>query len=129
MSLIVILFKQKTAYDVRISDWSSDVCSSDLADCPGRRRPVEVSAANGHPAGSGRTRRGRRTASPAQREPDREKSTKSRDLVHVRQKKDRKSDVSGKSVSVRVDLGGRSNIKKKKTRIMTETQLQYKKHK
>src|SRR3546814_18596715 len=23
-------FKQKTAYDVRISDWSSDVCSSDL---------------------------------------------------------------------------------------------------
>src|SRR3546814_5021044 len=26
----VLLFKQKTAYDVRISDWSSDVCSSDL---------------------------------------------------------------------------------------------------
>src|SRR3546814_8661879 len=26
------LFKQKTAYDMRISDWSSDVCSSDLAD-------------------------------------------------------------------------------------------------
>src|SRR3546814_6699892 len=25
------LFKQKTAYDLRISDWSSDVCSSDLA--------------------------------------------------------------------------------------------------
>src|SRR3546814_18175868 len=24
------LFKQKTAYDMRISDWSSDVCSSDL---------------------------------------------------------------------------------------------------
>src|SRR3546814_10225232 len=24
-------FKQKTAYDMRISDWSSDVCSSDLA--------------------------------------------------------------------------------------------------
>src|SRR3546814_4770989 len=23
-------FKQKTAYDIRISDWSSDVCSSDL---------------------------------------------------------------------------------------------------
>src|SRR3546814_6684684 len=28
--LIVFLFKQKTAYDMRISDWSSDVCSSDL---------------------------------------------------------------------------------------------------
>src|SRR3546814_5070424 len=28
-------FKQKTAYDMRISDWSSDVCSSDLAEeCP-----------------------------------------------------------------------------------------------
>src|SRR3546814_3828850 len=25
-------FKQKTAYEVRISDWSSDVCSSDLFD-------------------------------------------------------------------------------------------------
>src|SRR3546814_18533349 len=25
-------FKQKTAYDMRISDWSSDVCSSDLVD-------------------------------------------------------------------------------------------------
>src|SRR3546814_2837266 len=25
-----IVFKQKTAYEVRISDWSSDVCSSDL---------------------------------------------------------------------------------------------------
>src|SRR3546814_19745896 len=27
----VFLYKQKTAYDMRISDWSSDVCSSDLA--------------------------------------------------------------------------------------------------
>src|SRR3546814_18460624 len=26
------LFKQKTAYEMRISDWSSDVCSSDLGD-------------------------------------------------------------------------------------------------
>src|SRR3546814_7312678 len=25
-------FKQKTAYELRISDWSSDVCSSDLAE-------------------------------------------------------------------------------------------------
>src|SRR3546814_2268575 len=28
--VVVFLFKQKTAYEVRISDWSSDVCSSDL---------------------------------------------------------------------------------------------------
>src|SRR3546814_3624377 len=27
-----VFFKQKTAYEMRISDWSSDVCSSDLAD-------------------------------------------------------------------------------------------------
>src|SRR3546814_2830428 len=36
MSSILVLhvfffFKQKTAYEMRISDWSSDVCSSDLA--------------------------------------------------------------------------------------------------
>src|SRR3546814_4028625 len=30
MSLLVFFFKQKTAYELRISDWSSDVCSSDL---------------------------------------------------------------------------------------------------
>src|SRR3546814_13920608 len=28
--LLVFFFKQKTAYEMRISDWSSDVCSSDL---------------------------------------------------------------------------------------------------
>src|SRR3546814_13518779 len=28
--IIVFFFKQKTAYEMRISDWSSDVCSSDL---------------------------------------------------------------------------------------------------
>src|SRR3546814_7513524 len=27
----LFFFKQKTAYEMRISDWSSDVCSSDLA--------------------------------------------------------------------------------------------------
>src|SRR3546814_8177778 len=27
---MIFFFKQKTAYDMRISDWSSDVCSSDL---------------------------------------------------------------------------------------------------
>src|SRR3546814_3962353 len=30
MLLCFFLFKQKTAYEMRISDWSSDVCSSDL---------------------------------------------------------------------------------------------------
>src|SRR3546814_18964066 len=30
MTCCCFFFKQKTAYDMRISDWSSDVCSSDL---------------------------------------------------------------------------------------------------
>src|SRR3546814_6057984 len=29
----MFFFKQKTAYEMRISDWSSDVCSSDLKAC------------------------------------------------------------------------------------------------
>src|SRR3546814_10759851 len=39
--LFFFFFKQKTAYEMRISDWSSDVCSSDLrlAAC---RREVEL---------------------------------------------------------------------------------------
>src|SRR3546814_20729864 len=33
--LIVFFFKRKTAYEMRISDWSSDVCSSDLVGVDG----------------------------------------------------------------------------------------------
>src|SRR3546814_1768553 len=40
-------FKQKTAYEMRISDWSSDVCSSDL----GARRPRRL-----HPRRTGQGR-------------------------------------------------------------------------
>src|SRR3546814_9445792 len=36
VSACVCFFKQKTAYDMRISDWSSDVCSSDLGAPDGR---------------------------------------------------------------------------------------------
>src|SRR3546814_1769023 len=36
VSSLFFFFKQKTAYEMRISDWSSDVCSSDLV--PGRRQ-------------------------------------------------------------------------------------------
>src|SRR3546814_9233731 len=40
---LFFFFKQKTAYEMRISDWSSDVCSSDLAGRQGRpaRQAVE----------------------------------------------------------------------------------------
>src|SRR3546814_8687582 len=37
----VFFFKQKTAYEMRISDWSSDVCSSDLADQAVRREAAD----------------------------------------------------------------------------------------
>src|SRR3546814_9958609 len=41
MVLVFFVFKQKTAYEMRISDWSSDVCSSDLQLFPreGETRP------------------------------------------------------------------------------------------
>src|SRR3546814_4793744 len=45
--IFFFFFKQKTAYEMRISDWSSDVCSSDLTENtvpwptpgPGQERP------------------------------------------------------------------------------------------
>src|SRR3546814_8896617 len=36
MLSLFFFFKQKTAYEMRISDWSSDVCSSDLDKASGR---------------------------------------------------------------------------------------------
>src|SRR3546814_8603853 len=41
MCVSFFLFEQKTAYELRISDWSSDVCSSDL------RRPGSSSRGGG----------------------------------------------------------------------------------
>src|SRR3546814_5244137 len=40
--VLFFFFKQRTAYEMRISDWSSDVCSSDLVDA--RLARVERSA-------------------------------------------------------------------------------------
>src|SRR3546814_9168557 len=42
-------FKQKTAYEMRISDWSSDVCSSDLIIPPLSGRPSYRAGASGAP--------------------------------------------------------------------------------
>src|SRR3546814_12996750 len=91
---------------MRISDWSSDVCSSDLA--RDQRRKARHFARQPHADAElarrlRRVERGRgveRDVEPAQR------------LAH---RPDRKSVVLGKSVSVRVDLGGRRIIKKKKS--------------
>src|SRR3546814_12645935 len=45
--LVFFFFKQKTAYEVRISDWSSDVCSSDVDVL----HAVDMQAARGHVGG------------------------------------------------------------------------------
>src|SRR3546814_10454546 len=41
LSCVFFFFKQKTAYEMRISDWSSDVCSSDLM---GTQSPAPASS-------------------------------------------------------------------------------------
>src|SRR3546814_3021311 len=43
---VMFFFKQKTAYEMRISDWSSDVCSSDLLARSGEADFVLESAAD-----------------------------------------------------------------------------------
>src|SRR3546814_5941161 len=46
--LFFFFFKQKTAYEMRISDWSSDVCSSDLASfLAGGEFPIPVLQSGG----------------------------------------------------------------------------------
>src|SRR3546814_14195733 len=113
---------------MRISDWSSDVCSSDLdrqfpAMVGGRARllcglflglhaararPRDLPADLGHPGISLHDARIR---------PRRPRGLCPRLLVGAlcRDRADRKSVVEGKSVAVRLGLGGRRLIKKKKT--------------
>src|SRR3546814_10443024 len=96
LSILVYLFffKQKTAYELRISDLSSDVCSSDL--------DAALRGARGYRNPRGRGCLGAdRLHLPARIDAGRAGS-------------DRKSVVEGKSVSVRVDIGGSSIIKKQR---------------
>src|SRR3546814_19603955 len=76
---------QKTAYEMRISDWSSDVCSSDLS-----RQDESIFRQGADPVALCRRLAISRSSYGA----------------------DRKSVVAGKSVSVRVGLGGRRIIQK-----------------
>src|SRR3546814_18035666 len=96
---------------MRISDWSSDVCSSDLL--PRWCRPTRTSAM----AIDNVTFGIQEQALQVQR---RRLELIAANIANADtpgfQARDRKSVVEGKSVSVRVDLGGRRNIKKKKTR-------------
>src|SRR3546814_6061103 len=50
--VVIFFFKQKTAYEMRISDWSSDVCSSDLS-----LSPSETDLRAGFPPSPGRLER------------------------------------------------------------------------
>src|SRR3546814_12046834 len=102
---------------MRISDWSSDVCSSDLKNRRSQlRRPrVQIQkllrrsiATLATPSMPGRITACRSPASSA--------STRKRFWPSTLEV-DRKSVVEGKSVSVRVDLGGRRILKKKNTPI------------
>src|SRR3546814_3382912 len=43
---VLFFFKQKTAYEMRISDWSSDVCSSDLRNAAFRQHFLKVAIAD-----------------------------------------------------------------------------------
>src|SRR3546814_15553402 len=97
---------------MRISDWSSDVCSSDLMDyafCNGRRNAARCPPLCAAKAGA-KSMDGRRGAALAH-------CARSLDfpVISVAVLDDRKSVVQGKSVSVRVDLVGRSILKKNKT--------------
>src|SRR3546814_16218293 len=89
-------FKQKTSYEMRISDWSSDVCSSDLGEVAVESQQRQVGdAADREPW-------------PGDRMAERALGSNGRHAHHRREaEQDRKSVMQGKSVSVRVDIGGR----------------------
>src|SRR3546814_18716343 len=93
---------------MRISDWSSDVCSSDLprrspgAASPARRRSA---AARRRPEPGSRWR-----GAPARQ--DRGSARRNRRAPRAARSEARRG---GKVESVRVDLGGSRNLKKKKT--------------
>src|SRR3546814_13412289 len=115
---IFFFFKQKTAYELRISDWSSDVCSSDLERLASATDVVfdkTGTLGDGKPtleavdqcSGIDEAQALRIAASL-------ERNSGHPLAVAFIDAGDRKSVVSGKSVSVRVDLGGRRIIKKQK---------------
>src|SRR3546814_7996390 len=122
-------FKHKTAYELRISDWSSDVCSSDLSvyivRCPAASlvRTTRTGAPPHDPyhRSSGWQRRaqaGRTLGAPVDGVPA-ERLHRARRCRHRHGPRDRKSVVEGKSVSVRVDLGGLRIIKNTKNCLFT----------
>src|SRR3546814_8004743 len=108
VSLFFFLFKHKTAYDMRISDWSSDVCSSDLPPKMGLLYPQSPKLPMFRMP-SLLVKPLKQLHCPSFRLHSPRPLHSKYSFVPL----DRKSVVSGKSVSVRVALGGRSIIKKK----------------
>src|SRR3546814_21191520 len=101
---------------MRISDWSSDVCSSDLSGAVAHAsRQVLCAAAIAAAVQAVADDVGPRPLLPDRPLlPRRGSARRPPAGIHAaRRRKDRKSVVSGKSVSVRVDIGGRRIIKKK----------------
>src|SRR3546814_12557861 len=111
---VFFFFKQKTAYEMRISDWSSDVCSSDLETIQAQSKR-EIMSVLVHLTQS-EIRALVRRAAHAKGRYLATLMELPRSLSSRRTAVDRKSVLSGKSVSVRVDLGG-TRIIKHKTRI------------
>src|SRR3546814_16090871 len=111
---------------MRISDWSSDVCSSDLAPqaVPPHPRPSPGSDGAARPrrdrCGQGRRRQGKGAGEDGSRSAGRGGCGRRCERQGVGEDGDRKSVGQGKSVSVRVDLGGRRFITKKKTNKTTK---------
>src|SRR3546814_11774329 len=118
--LVFFFFKQKTAYEMSISDWSSDVCSSDLLNHdPTDNAPLNLAALcqRCHMIHDADEHRRRRWLNAYRRRAvaDLFAWFEARSIMaNEGVPRDRKSVVSGKSVSVRVDLGGRRIIKKTK---------------
>src|SRR3546814_16868263 len=101
----MFFFKQKTAYEMRISDWSSDVCASDLCLAAVSRCRCAIGAGLGLSGRAG----GPASGPVCGGQPPRPRRPTARRLV------ERKSVVEGTSVAVRVDLVGRRRFKKKLT--------------
>src|SRR3546814_12351252 len=103
---------------MRISDWSSDVCSSDLEmrRCADRAANVAAKLERREPRRERRRRTARRATRPASQIPRIVGCSVNVVICLKIARQDRKSVVEGKSVSVRVDLVGRRILKKKKTK-------------
>src|SRR3546814_20504306 len=101
---------------MRISDWSSDVCSSDLVDHGLMRGRAGTQSQLSRGQMSGTTKKFKKQKGGGARHGD------YRAPIFVGGgRTDRKSVVKGKRVAVRVDIGGRRIIKKKKQTVQSKS--------